>query len=185
MQAKYKNSLKALLSKPTFVYMLKQVDETKIGPNKESLKKHMMYCSGCSDCTPYVELMKLKKSLLEKNEIVDDISWEQAMEMRKTHSIHYWFPRGDEMRKPDGSLDKWVYIWLKNQDAPGGKRFTDEEIFDYFDINSGEQQTFKKRYFPNYGKDRETITLEQSLVADEYVKKHFNFRRTTKVKKII
>lgn len=144
------------MSKPykrDLVALLKNITRVTVGPSHEPLLVHAKTCDGCRDCAQYLPILQWRKKILSK-ECVSGISWAKVIDMRHTHTIFYYYPNGDELRKPNGKLDPEVYIKLKyDVDGPDGKGFTDEQIWDYFHINKGESQRFKKEYFPNWSKE--------------------------------
>lgn len=162
---------------------LKNINRIKVGIDREPLLVHIKACIGCPDCLPYMPLIKARKRWLDDSEVVDGITRGQALKLRQTHSIYYYYPRGDEFRKPDGELDINVYLKLKNVDGTDGKGFTDAQIWDYFSINQGESQRFKKEHFKEWigGKDK-YIEGDGSLAAIEDYEKKFNKHKTTRVK---
>lgn len=138
--------------KRDLVALLKNITRVTVGPSHEPLLVHAKTCDGCRDCAQYLPILQWRKKILSK-ECVSGISWAKVIDMRHTHTIFYYYPNGDEFRKPDGSLDPYVYYKLKREAVgPKGDGFTDEQIWDYFHINKGESQRFKKKYFPDWNK---------------------------------
>lgn len=184
MRKNYNPNLQAMLGNADFVALLTNLQKKTVGPNREPLLEHVNYCSGCADCIRYAVLLKLKKELLDDAEVGGGISNGAALKLRETHTIRYWFPRGDEFRKENGTLDKNVYLFLKTVDGPSGKPFTDPEIFDYFNINRGESQRFKKQQFPDWTDNKEEICIEGSFDAVDYYNKTFCTHKVTRVKRV-
>lgn len=93
-------------------------------------------------------------------------------------------------RNPDGSLNKNVYLKLKNVDRGGsedkkGGGFTDPAIFQYFHINSGESGKFKHENFPEWrDKDKRTEYLDgDGYDAIKQYNEKYGEHKTTRVKR--
>lgn len=169
--------------KRDLVALLKNVTRVSVGPMHEPLLVHAKTCNGCRDCAQYLPILQWRKNVLNR-ECIEGMSWAKVIEMRHTHTIFYYYPNGDELRKPNGQLDPNVYLKLKYEvDGPDGKGFTDEQIWDYFHINKGESQRFKKEYFPNWNKESKEKIFNN---ADSEINKKFeekqNSRKTTSIR---
>ena len=164
--------------------VLKHILSVKVGPKYEPLAVHSKSCMGCHDCLPYVRILKQREKELENKEVVEGISYMKALELRQVHTIAYYYPRGDEFRKPNGHLDPNVYLVLKLvQGSSKDEGFIDQDIWDYFHINQGESQRFKAKYFPNWMKDKDEILNTRGLEAlKEFEAKHVTHKTTSIVK---
>lgn len=169
---------------------LQHIDRMKIGPRREPLMEHVKHCPGCRDCIMWQAVLKQKAELLDHQELAGGISRGQAYAMRTTHTIQYYYPEGDEIRNPDGSLNKNVYLKLKNVDRGGsedkkGGGFTDPAIFQYFHINSGESGKFKHENFPEWrDKDKRTEYLDgDGYDAIKQYNEKYGEHKTTRVKR--
>lgn len=183
MRKSYSPNLQAMLGNANFIALLTNLDKKTIGPAHEPLMKHVKYCQGCADCIRYSVLLKIKTEMLDNTEMGGGITRGEALKMRKTHSIHYWFPRGDELRKDDGTFDPQVFVFLKTVDGPNGSGFTNPEIFQYFGLNSGEAARFLQTY-PQYKNANKDVLIADSYDAINYCNKKFFGKKTTRVKRV-
>lgn len=170
------------LYKRRAITFLKNLHRIKLGPSREPLMQHVKTCSGCRDCLMYRPLIKKREILLNATEVAAGISVAQAEELRAVHPIHYFYPNGDEIRLSNGDLDPDVYFYLKNVDGYDGRGFTDQQIWDYFNINKSEAQKFKSKLFDGIKEPKEDYINGQGLKAINKYKEQHGGHFATKIK---